>query len=70
MEKLIRKLNRVKRKLNRLRRKKAHLSYMKGTLVVLKYQILNEALRGNINENKIYLFHKYQKRFNLITFLK
>jgi hypothetical protein len=36
----------------------------------LKYSILNDALSYQINEQKINLFHKYQKRLKLITFLK
>lgn len=43
---------------------------MRTTLVEMKYDILNDALKGNINTCKVKLFHKYQKRYYLITFLQ
>lgn len=57
-------------KLKRLRRKKAHLNYLQNRIWTLKYEILNDALILEINENKINLFHKYQKRYKLITFMR
>ena len=57
-------------KLKRLKRKKQHLRYLQNRIWTLKYEILNDALIMEINENKINLFHKYQRRYKLITFLK
>jgi hypothetical protein len=70
MERLIIKLKKLRVKIRKLRRRKAHLSYMRTTLVEMKYDILNDALKGNINTCKVKLFHKYQKRYYLITFLQ
>jgi hypothetical protein len=58
------------RKLKRLQRKKAHIRYLQNSIWTLKYEILNDALTLEINENKINLFHKYQKRYKLITFMR
>ena len=57
------RLKNYKRKLN-------HVKYLNTTLWDLKYSILNDALSYQINKQKINLFHKYQKRLKLITFLK
>jgi len=57
-------------KLKRLRRKKAHISYLQNSIWAMKYEILNDALTLEINETKINLFHKYQKRYKLITFMR
>lgn len=58
-------------KLKIVRRKKAHLKYLKRRIWDLKYEILNEAIKyKSVNNNKIDLFHKYQKRLKLITFFK
>lgn len=57
-------------KLKRLRRKRRHLNYLQSRLWTLKYEILNDALTLEINENKINLFHKYQRRYKLITFMR
>jgi len=56
-------------RLKRKRKKLRHLRYLKTTIWDLKYEILNSALKKEINENKINLFHKYHKRLKLITFL-
>lgn len=60
----------LKQKLKLLKRKKQHLRYLQNRIWALKYEILNDALIMEINENKINLFHKYQRRYKLITFLK
>lgn len=57
-------------KLKRLQRKKAHIKYLQNSIWTLKYEILNDALILKINETKINLFHKYQKRYKLITFMR
>lgn len=51
-------------------RKRLHLSYLRSNINSLKYEILNDALVGKINKNKVDLFYKYNKRLNLITFLR
>ncbi len=51
-------------------RKRLHLSYLRSNINSLKYEILNEALAGKINKNKVDLFYKYNKRLHLITFLR
>jgi hypothetical protein len=43
---------------------------MQNSIWTLKYEILNDALTLEINETKINLFHKYQKRYKLITFMR
>jgi hypothetical protein len=58
------------RKLKRLQRKKAHIKYLQNSIWTLKYEILNDALTLQINKTKINLFHKYQKRYKLITFMR
>ena len=63
----MRKLN---KKLKLFKRKKRHVRYIETSIWHLKYEILNDALALNINENKVNLFHKYNKRLKLITFLK
>lgn len=57
-------------RLKSYRRKLNHVRYLKTTIWHLKYNILNDALKYQIDDNKINLFHKYQKRLKLITFLK
>jgi len=57
------RLKSYKRKLN-------HVKYLNKAIWELKYSILNDALRYQVNNHKIDLFHKYQKRLKLITFLK
>ena len=57
-------------RLKLLKRKQRHLNYLQNRIWTLKYEILNDALIMEINENKINLFHKYQRRYKLITFLK
>jgi hypothetical protein len=57
-------------KLKRFRRKRKHLNYLQSRLWTLKYEILNDALTLEINKNKINLFHKYQRRYKLITFMR
>ena len=51
-------------------RKRLHLSYLRSNINSLKYEILNDALVGKINKNKVDLFYKYNKRLHLITFLR
>jgi len=51
-------------------RKRLHLNYLRSNINSLKYEILNDALVGKINKNKVDLFYKYNKRLNLITFLR
>ena len=63
----MRKLN---KKLKLFKRKKRHVRYIETNIWHLKYEILNDALALNINENKVNLFHKYNKRLKLITFFK
>ena len=58
------------KKLKRFRRKKLHLKYLQNRIWTLKYEILNDALTLEINETKINLFPKYQKRYKLITFMR
>lgn len=57
-------------RLKLLKRKQRHLKYLQNRIWTLKYEILNDALIMEINKNKINLFHKYQRRYKLITFLK
>ena len=56
--------------LKKLYRKKTHLNYLRSSIYSLKYEILNDALNYKINKNKVYLFFKYNKRLDLITFFK
>lgn len=58
------------KKLKRFRRKRKHLKFLQNRIWALKYEILNDALTLEINETKIKLFHKYQKRYKLITFMR
>ena len=58
------------KKLKNFRRKRRHLNYLQNRIWTLKYEILNDALILEINENKINLFHKYQRRYKLITFMR
>jgi hypothetical protein len=60
----------LQRKLKRFKRKRKHLRYLQNSIWTLKYEILNDALILEINETKINLFHKYQKRYKLITFMR
>ena len=60
----------LRRKLKRFKRKRKHLKYLQNSIWTLKYEILNDALILEINETKINLFHKYQKRYKLITFMR
>ena len=53
-----------------LKRKRKHLRYMQKTIYRLKYEILNDALSMELNQVKINLFHKYQKRYRLLTFMR
>ena len=43
------------KKLKRFRRKKRHLRFLQNRIWALKYEILNDALTLEINENKIKL---------------
>ncbi len=63
-------MDKLKQKLKLFKRKKRHVKYLENSIWHLKYQILNDALVLKINENKVNLFHKYNKRLKLITFLK
>jgi hypothetical protein len=51
-------------------RKKKHISYLEQRIYNLKYEILNDALLKQVNINKIDLFHKYQKRLLMLTFMR
>jgi hypothetical protein len=63
-------MEKLQQKLKLFKRKKRHVKYLENSIWHLKYQILNDALVFKINENKVNLFHKYNKRLKLITFLK
>jgi hypothetical protein len=63
-------MEKLQQKLKLFKRKKRHVKYLENSIWHLKYQILNDALVLKINENKVNLFHKYNKRLKLITFLK
>ena len=63
-------MDKLKQKLKLFKRKKRHVKYLENSIWHLKYEILNDALVLKINENKVNLFHKYNKRLKLITFLK
>lgn len=60
----------LRKKLNHFKRRRRHVRYLETSIWHLKYQILNDALVLKVNENKVNLFHKYNKRLKLITFLK
>jgi len=63
-------MEKLQQKLKLFKRKKRHVRYLETSIWHLKYQILNDALVLKVNENKVNLFHKYNKRLKLITFLK
>jgi hypothetical protein len=63
-------MEKLQQKLKLFKRKKRHVKYLENSIWHLKYQILNDALVLKINKNKVNLFHKYNKRLKLITFLK
>jgi len=63
-------MEKLQKKLNHFKRKRRHVRYLETSIWHLKYQILNDALVLKVNENKVNLFHKYNKRLKLITFLK
>lgn len=63
-------MEKLQQKLKRFKRKRRHVRYLETSIWHLKYQIINDALVLKINENKVNLFHKYNKRLKLITFLK
>ncbi len=59
------------KKLIYLRRKQVHIRRIRKRILELKYEILNTALKNKeINNNSVDLFHKYNRRLKLITFLK
>ena len=58
------------KRLKRFRRKRKHIRFLQNKIWALKYEILNDALILEINKTKINLFHKYQKRYKLITFMR
>jgi len=60
----------LQKKLKHFKRRRRHVRYLETNIWNLKYEILNDALVLNINKNKVNLFHKYNKRLKLITFLK
>ena len=43
-----------------------HIRYMSDFTTRLKYDILNDALNLKINETKIFLLKKYNKRLKLL----
>jgi hypothetical protein len=57
-------------KLKNFRRRQKHIKHLETVIWHLKYDILNNALDFKINKTKVNLFHKYNKRLKLITFLK
>ena len=63
-------MGKLQKKLKLFKRKKRHVKYLENNIWHLKYEILNDALVLKINENKVNLFHKYNKRLKLITFFK
>ena len=63
-------MGKLQKKLRLFKRKRRHVRYLENNIWHLKYQILNDALVLKVNENKVNLFHKYNKRLKLITFLK
>ena len=63
-------MEKLQQKLKLFKRKKRPVKYLENSIWHLKYEILNDALVLNINENKVNLFHKYNKRLKLITFFK
>ena len=63
-------MGKLQKKLRLFKRKSRHVRYLENSIWRLKYEILNDALVLNINENKVNLFHKYNKRLKLITFFK
>ena len=63
-------MEKLQQKLKLFKRNKRHVRYLETSIWHLKYQILNDALVLKVNENKVNLFHKYNKRLKLITFLK
>ena len=60
----------LRKKLNHFKRRRRHVKHLKNNIWHLKYEILNDALVLKVNENKVNLFHKYNKRLKLITFFK
>ncbi len=60
----------LRKKLNHFKRRRRHVRYLENNIWHLKYEILNDALVLKVNENKVNLFHKYNKRLKLITFFK
>ena len=63
-------MGKLQKKLRLFKRKKRHVKYLENNIWHLKYEILNDALVLKVNENKVNLFHKYNKRLKLITFFK
>ena len=63
-------MGKLQKKLRLFKRRRRHVKYLENNIWHLKYEILNDALVLNINENKVNLFHKYNKRLKLITFFK
>jgi hypothetical protein len=63
-------MEKLKQKLKHFKRRRRHVRYLETNIWHLKYQILNDALVLKVNENKVNLFHKYNKRLKLITFFK
>ena len=60
----------LRKKLNHFKGRRRHVRYLENNIWRLKYEILNDALALKVNENKVNLFHKYNKRLKLITFFK
>jgi hypothetical protein len=58
-------------KLKRFKRKQRHIRRLRSRIHELKYQILNTAIKHKeVNSNHVDLFHKYNRRLKLITFLQ
>jgi len=43
-------------------RARRHISSIRSRVYELKYQILNDALKGELNNHNIFLFKKYNRR--------
>lgn len=43
-----------------------HVMYLRSIIYNLKYEILNDALCGEINKTKVKLFKKYNRKLQLL----
>lgn len=64
-------MKKVNKFLKKVLRKRIHLYRLETSIRHLKYEILNDALiDSKVNQNKVDLFYKYNRRLTLITFFK